>query len=284
MSSQAFQSFVSAIEEIEVLGTASHPSLAVNRANSLRIARAVGRGQIVLLSAHFERYIYALNEELVAFINSQRIHGDRLTDILRLQHSMTPIDSLALTGWDRRAVLLAEFVSSDAWLWTVGNSGNHRSHTPPYLDASAQSQKSGAILQRLGNPGHLHRDNSKTYLAPGVLVKRARPCRSSEQYRAWRLSCSGYAGRCEGIYEANNGILQPYRPQNRHRHSAAIWHTGSVVETDHFRQNTHDPRWSSRSRLVKGTRSGGTNGSFPSMAGHILKVHFRVARVVSCTM
>jgi len=123
MPSQAFQSFVSAIDEIEALGTASRPSLTVNRVDSLRMARAVGRGQIVLLSAHFERYIYALNEELVTFINSQRIHGHRLADILRLQHSMTPIESLALTGWDRRATQLAEFVFSDAWLWTVGSSG-----------------------------------------------------------------------------------------------------------------------------------------------------------------
>ena len=123
MPSQAFQSFVSAIDEIDALGAASRPSLTVNTASSLRIARAIGRAQIVLLSSHFERYIYALNEELVSFINAQQIHGSRLSDMLRLQHSMEAIDNLALTGWDRRTRQLAEFVSSDAWLWSVANSG-----------------------------------------------------------------------------------------------------------------------------------------------------------------
>jgi hypothetical protein len=123
MPSQAFQSFVSALDEINDLGTAAHPSLTVNHTNSLRIARAIGRSQIVLLSSHFERYIYAVNEELVTFVNDQRIYGDSLSDVLRLQHSMTPIEDLALTGWDRRARQLGEFVSSDAWLWTTADSG-----------------------------------------------------------------------------------------------------------------------------------------------------------------
>ena len=123
MPSQAFQSFLGALDEIDALGTASHPSLARTDPGSLRIARAVGRGQIVLLSSHFERYIYALNEELITVINSHNVHGDKLTEIFRLQHSMNPIDELALTGWESRAKHLRDFVGSDAWLWTPQRTG-----------------------------------------------------------------------------------------------------------------------------------------------------------------
>jgi hypothetical protein len=122
MPSQAFQSFVAATDEVDALGTASHPS--PSDPASLRIARAVGRGQIVLLSSHFERYIYALNEELIAFVNAQNVHSDRLDQTFRLQHSMAPVDDLALTGWERRGAQLEAFVVSDAWLWTPQTSGN----------------------------------------------------------------------------------------------------------------------------------------------------------------
>jgi len=123
MPSQALQSFLGAVDEIDALGTASHPSLAPDDPGSLRIARAVGRGQIVLLSSHFERYIYALNEELIMALNSQNVHGERLTETFRLQHSMSPIDELALTDWSRRGDQLKDFVVSDAWLWMPQSSG-----------------------------------------------------------------------------------------------------------------------------------------------------------------
>jgi hypothetical protein len=60
------------------LGKASHPEPGPKDPESLRLARAVGRGQIVLLCSHFERYIYAINEELVAFLNTNQVQGNRL--------------------------------------------------------------------------------------------------------------------------------------------------------------------------------------------------------------
>lgn len=123
MPSQAFSSFKGAIDEVGVLGTASHPSLAPSDPQSLKIARAIGRGQIVLLSSHFERYIYALNEELIAYVNSQNVDRRKLPKPFRLVHSTIPIDELAQTGWEQRAEKLEEFVSSDAWMWTSPSSG-----------------------------------------------------------------------------------------------------------------------------------------------------------------
>jgi hypothetical protein len=52
------------MEEVTDLGNASHPTLEPANPESLKLARAVSRGQIVLLSSHFERYIHSLNEEL----------------------------------------------------------------------------------------------------------------------------------------------------------------------------------------------------------------------------
>jgi hypothetical protein len=122
MPSTSFQSLVAAMEEVGHLGRASHPTLGPKAPESLTLARAIGRGQIVLLSSHFERYIYSLNEELVTFLNKQNLTGDRIPDNVRLQHSMMPIDGLGRTGWENRGPKLLEFVSSEAWLWnTLGN-------------------------------------------------------------------------------------------------------------------------------------------------------------------
>jgi hypothetical protein len=66
MPSAALQVFIAALDEITHLGEASHPTLGPRAPESLNMARAVGRGQIVLLSSHFERYVYAVNEELAS--------------------------------------------------------------------------------------------------------------------------------------------------------------------------------------------------------------------------
>ena len=123
MPSLSLQALIAALDEIRDLGTASHPTLDRDAPESLKLARAVGRGQAVLLSSHFERYIYSLNEELVTFLNQQRLSGDRIPDRLRLQHSMMPIDELGRTGWENRGPKLLGFVKSEAWLWNSQGSG-----------------------------------------------------------------------------------------------------------------------------------------------------------------
>ena len=117
MPSSSFLALIAALAEVSDLGAASHPTLGPNSPKSLKLARAVGRGQAVLLSSHFERYIYSLNEELVAFLNKQNLSGDKIPDRVRLQHSMAPIDELGRTGWENRAQKLLDFVSNEAWIW-----------------------------------------------------------------------------------------------------------------------------------------------------------------------
>ncbi len=123
MPSTSLQALVAALEEVTDLGRGSHPTLGPKEPESLKLARAIGRGQIVLLSSHFERYIYSLNEELVSFLNRQELSGDKIPDRVRLQHSMMPIDELGRTGWEKRATGLTEFVSSEAWIWSTHGTG-----------------------------------------------------------------------------------------------------------------------------------------------------------------
>jgi hypothetical protein len=72
---------------------------------------------VVLLSSHFERYIYAVNEEAAARVNAVSPRGTDLPEPLRLVHSRLAVDSLAQTGWENRTGALEAFVRSDGWLW-----------------------------------------------------------------------------------------------------------------------------------------------------------------------
>jgi hypothetical protein len=123
MPSPPLQAFLSALTEVRELGAASHPTLGPEAPQSLSLARALGRGQIVLLSSHFERYIYALNEEVVSHVNRHYIAGERIPETVRLQHSMTPVEELGRTSWEHRTNQLQTFILQDGWLWAAGTAG-----------------------------------------------------------------------------------------------------------------------------------------------------------------
>jgi hypothetical protein len=124
VSSQALVAFTDAIDEIIDLGTVATPSLAVG--SSRRVARAAGRAQVVLLSAHFERYFYAINEEAVEIVNARNIPATDFPDRLKLLHSRYPIDEIGETSWESRSDGLAAFISEDGWLWSGDTSGTLR--------------------------------------------------------------------------------------------------------------------------------------------------------------
>jgi hypothetical protein len=123
MPSQALLAFDNALEEIRDLGRVARPSLS-ERTQSLRIARALGRAQVVLLSSHFERYFYAVNEEAVDFVNAKSISAAVLSSRLKLLHSRYPIDEIAAMNWERREERLFSFFSEDGWLWSSGANGS----------------------------------------------------------------------------------------------------------------------------------------------------------------
>ncbi len=82
------------------------------------LARVIGRASVVLLSSHFERYVYSVNEEAAGVLNATPHTSSRLPELLRLLHSRSAIDELVATGWERRAEGLQHLIVTDAWLWT----------------------------------------------------------------------------------------------------------------------------------------------------------------------
>ena len=124
MPSAALAALLIALGEVEHLAI---PSISAMQSVQAPRTRATGRAQAVLLSAHFERYFYAVNEEAVSFLNEKHVSSDRLPLEFRLLHSKSAIDITALTGWERRNTHLEAFMESDGWLWknTLTGQLNH---------------------------------------------------------------------------------------------------------------------------------------------------------------
>lgn len=86
--------------------------------------RALGRAAVVLITSHMERYLRAVNEELVDAVVASSILGDSLPLPVRLLHSKEPVTEIETTQWDKRSDKLTDFVETDGWLWSVGTTGN----------------------------------------------------------------------------------------------------------------------------------------------------------------
>jgi RiboL-PSP-HEPN len=127
MASAALETFVGAVEEIADLQAADRTPVGGSPIDP-EVTRVVGRASVVLLSSHFERYIYAVNEEAAGVVNAADIIGVELPEKLRLVHSTILVDEMVETGWMNRAAKLRAFVKSEGWLWTEGLVGelDHR--------------------------------------------------------------------------------------------------------------------------------------------------------------
>lgn len=77
----------------------------------------------MLLVGHLERYVRAVNEEAVAFLNDSSAPSAALDELIRLRHARRAIDELAQTQWHHRANSLASLFEGNAWLWTGGTAG-----------------------------------------------------------------------------------------------------------------------------------------------------------------
>jgi hypothetical protein len=122
MASGALTSLISAVGEVSDLERIIPvPSRTLKRKTASY--RVIGRASVVLLSSHFERYFYAINEEASSFINACGVSSNRLPERLRLVHSKLAIDNLQLAAWDRRTDGLTEFIEMESWLWINGSTG-----------------------------------------------------------------------------------------------------------------------------------------------------------------
>jgi len=122
MASESLGAFVRAVEEVAELQRAD-PTPRGGTPAEPGVTRAVGRASVVLLTSHFERYIYAVNEEATSAVNAQSAAGLRLPEKLRLVHSARPIEEMVETEWTRRAPKLRDFIKTDGWLWGGAEAG-----------------------------------------------------------------------------------------------------------------------------------------------------------------
>ena len=123
MPSKALEALQSAIAEVKDLEKAN-PSPIGAAPTEPAITRAIGRASVVLLSSHFERYFYAVNEEVVYHLNSQAISSEKFPTEIRLLHTKTKVEEVAKMSWENRKEKLEQFASDEIWLWTMGKQGN----------------------------------------------------------------------------------------------------------------------------------------------------------------
>jgi hypothetical protein len=117
MRSEALGNFLSALREVDALQRANPSPQEGSGLRLPEIVRAIGRAEVVLLSSHFERYIYALTEEAVGRISDCGGTAGTLPAKLKLEHSRLSIEAIAATQWDRRGELLEKYTSNESWLW-----------------------------------------------------------------------------------------------------------------------------------------------------------------------
>lgn len=117
MASAALVNLLAALDEVSALQRANPSPAQGGGFSRPQVARAIGRAEVVLLCSHFERYLYALNEEAVAHLLSLAINADRLSEELRLIHSRYLVDELARVQWNNRADKLRDFSATESSLW-----------------------------------------------------------------------------------------------------------------------------------------------------------------------
>jgi hypothetical protein len=77
MPSAAVVSLRAAVQEVAIL-QAANPSPTGSAPQKPDLTRVIGRACVVLLSSHFERYIYAVNEEAVDRIRNSGAHSSMI--------------------------------------------------------------------------------------------------------------------------------------------------------------------------------------------------------------
>jgi hypothetical protein len=118
MASSALNGLLAGLAEIRALQRANPSPQQGSGLKRPDVVRAIGRSEIVLLSSHFEQFIYALNEEAVTSVCAAAVLSSALPEILKLQHSRYPIDVIFATAWERRGPALEQYSTDEAELWS----------------------------------------------------------------------------------------------------------------------------------------------------------------------
>lgn len=122
MGSVALEQLLSGLEEVEALQKANPSPIEGSGLLKPAVTRALGRAEVVLLSSHFEHYIYGLTEEAAAFLSSSPVASDEIPVALKLNHSKEVVDSIYATSWEKRSAALTAYSCNENWMWTPGAS------------------------------------------------------------------------------------------------------------------------------------------------------------------
>src|SRR5687767_13877853 len=98
MASQSLAVLLQGLDEVAELQRAN-PSPTGAAPFMPRLTRVIGRASVVLLSGHFERYIYGVNEEASSFLNASGATGSLIPEFIRLLHTRTTIDDIERMEW-----------------------------------------------------------------------------------------------------------------------------------------------------------------------------------------
>ena len=119
MTSSALDDLLLGVREVRALR--GFPPKQPSRSATLHLREeaqiAHRRACVVLLSSHYERYIYALNESVVDFLNGSQILSVEVPVEIRLLQIKTLVDGLAKTEWSRREDKLIELFSRYSSHW-----------------------------------------------------------------------------------------------------------------------------------------------------------------------
>jgi len=120
MSSKSLENLKVGLAEVSALRVARSNPGSRTKDTQPQLLRALGRAQVVLLSAHLERYVYSVTEESVDHVLNGRIESQLLSEELRLIHSQDFIDKMGRTHWNNRSQQLREFGQHESKLWVDG--------------------------------------------------------------------------------------------------------------------------------------------------------------------
>lgn len=129
MSSKALLDLVGGVDEVRALRTHYPvPSRGFPTGDKALAVKAHGRACVVLLSSHLDRYIYAVNEEAIEWVNSSSCDLSHFPEVFLLQHSQRVVDELSGRNWERRATPLKEFMAIHGPIWTPPGSAGTLKH------------------------------------------------------------------------------------------------------------------------------------------------------------
>jgi HEPN superfamily RiboL-PSP-like protein len=121
MPSNALNALIVGLAEIEALQRANPSPSKGSGLKKPEIVRAIGRSEVVLLSSHFERYLYAINQEAVDALCGSKALSDDIPERLKLEYSRHVIEAISLMSWERRSAVLKEYSAKESWMWRPGD-------------------------------------------------------------------------------------------------------------------------------------------------------------------